>query len=380
MRETTASGEGTGTLEPGTEEIRGFSQLLDSMRRTLEGALTDWLDPRCDAARAELPEAGDLADQVRRLVLAGGKRLRPALVAFSYRGCGGEDLDAVLPAAMSTELLHTYLLIHDDLMDHADLRRGEPTAHVVFRDHHRRRGWSGDSQEFGRSAAILAGDLAHSWAGEMFSESLLHPATAGRAASVDRCFQAMSKEVIGGQFLELQLALRRQATEDELLDVLRLKSGRYSVERPIQLGALLAGADEATLEALSRYGNLVGEAFQLQDDILGLFGDAATVGKPVGSDLEEGKYTFLIHHALERLDAAGADRIRNALGRSDLPATEGVEVVASIRQSGALDVVLGMVEERLREARRVIADLEFKSPQGKAFLTGLVEHLWERRQ
>ncbi len=149
----------------------------------------------------------------------------------------------MLPLALATELLHTYLLIHDDIMDHAEVRRGLPAAHVRFRDAHRERGFQGDAQDFGLSVAILLGDLAHTWAVELATRAALSNPLRNplRNQEIARCFAAMSQEVIGGQYLELLVAQRRGAPEEELTRVLRLKSGCYTAERPIQLGAILAG-------------------------------------------------------------------------------------------------------------------------------------------
>src|SRR4051794_13184241 len=283
-----------------------FHDLLAGFRVRLERALAGWLESRRqEAAAGESPEMLELIDGVGLLATHGGKRLRPALVYYTYRAFGGGSDDAVLPLALATELLHTYLLIHDDIMDHAEVRRGLPAAHVRFRDAHRTHGLKGDAADFGRSVAILLGDLAQSWAVELAGISTER--SAGRGISsreLARCFSAMCQEVIGGQYLELLVAQRRTATEEELFRVLRLKSGRYTAERPIQLGALLAGAPATAIADLSRYGAAVGEAFQLQDDLLGMFGDPGTVGKPVDADLREGKYTFLIHQALEAADPA----------------------------------------------------------------------------
>ena len=294
---------------PGTEPM-GFPGLLDGFREKLERELEGWLSRKREAAGG-FREAIELIDGVGQLVLQGGKRLRPALVYYTYRACGGPSDATVLPLALATELLHTYLLIHDDIMDHAEVRRGQPAAHVRFRQAHQARGFQGDAQDFGRSVAILLGDLAHTWAVELFTGVSLDGGHArDTREKLTRCFSTMSEEVIGGQYLELLVAQRRGAAasvdrEQELQRVLRLKSGCYTAERPIQLGALLAGAREAQIDALSRYGTCVGEAFQLQDDLLGMFGDAGTVGKPVGEDLREGKI-HLPHPPRPRSRHAGA--------------------------------------------------------------------------
>jgi geranylgeranyl diphosphate synthase type I len=346
-----------------------FTTLLDGFREKLDRELAAWLVAKRQAA-AGAREMLDLIDGVGELVTQGGKRLRPALVYYTYRACGGIQDDEALPVALAAELLHTYLLIHDDIMDHAEVRRGQPSAHERFRQSHRALGFHGDAQDFGRSVAILLGDLAHTWAVELCTGADL-------PREVARRFSVMSEEVIGGQYLELLVAQRRSAREEELLRVLRLKSGRYTAERPIQLGALLARAPEPVLAALSRYGTAVGEAFQLQDDLLGMFGDLGTVGKPVGEDLREGKFTFLIFHALAAATPAQRQVLEAALGNPDLPADEAARAQRLLEETGARAKVTEMVAERLRSARETLAGLDL-APDGRLFLAGLVDYLWER--
>jgi len=364
----------------------GFARLLDGFREELERELASWLAERRTAGSSdvlETPEMAELVDNAGQLATRGGKRLRPALLYYAYRACGGRSPREVLPLALAVELLHTYLLIHDDIMDHAEVRRGEPAAHVRFREAHRGRGWRGDSQDFGRSVAILLGDLAHSWAVELFSAALLEVADRPRADELRRTFSAMCEEVIGGQYLDLLVALRRgteaQAGEEELTRVLRLKSGRYTAERPVELGAILAGASPEARAALSRYGAAIGEAFQLQDDLLGTFGDAETVGKPVGADLAEGKFTFLIFHALEAAAPPERQALEAALGRPNLQGDEVARMRRLIEETGARRKVTAMVESRLATARDALAGLDL-APEGRLFLEGLIDELWERER
>jgi len=371
---TDAAPSGSGAPDATAEA--SFREAMDAFRLRVDGALARWIDTRRAEAEAEAPQSAELAAEIGRLVAVGGKRLRPALVDAAYRACGGRSEEAGLALAMATELLHTYLLIHDDIMDHAPVRRGEPTAHVVFAGRHRDNGWPGSAEDYGRSVAILLGDLAHTWAVEL--------SRAGRAAEGDpeavaACFDAMSSEVIGGQFIEMSLPFRLGTSEplpseDELLRALRLKSGRYSVERPLELGALLAGAPAQTVERLKRYGEAVGDAFQLQDDVLGTFGEEAAVGKPVASDLEEGKYTFLVHHTLA--GAAPDERrwLQDALVRGGLGAEEIERARRIIRTSGGLDAVLAMIDSRLARGREALAGLPF-SAEHRAFFLGLIDYL-----
>ena len=359
-------------------EAETFGGLLADFRAKLDRALADWLEAkRGEAAAAGSPETLELIDGVGRLATQGGKRLRPALVYYTYRACGGESDADVLPLALATELLHTYLLIHDDIMDHAEVRRGLPAAHVRFREEHRAHHLHGDADDFGRSVAILLGDLAQAWAVEL---AVLSSTGRGPAArELARGFAAMCQEVIGGQYLELLVAQRRAATEEELLRVLRLKSGRYTAERPIQLGALLAGAPPETLAGLSRYGAVLGEAFQLQDDLLGMFGDPETVGKPVDADLKEGKLTFLIHHAMSRATPGQRRALDAALGNPGATPEQTAAARRAIAATGAREAVSVMIEERLREARSALAALDLR-PGGRTFLAGLIDYLRERER
>jgi geranylgeranyl diphosphate synthase type I len=429
-----------GVSEGFAKQIDGFRDRLDreiaaflaDKRSSVGGTGGAGEGPGASRQQATLADPGDLVDGVARLMAQGGKRLRPALVYYTYRACGGRSESQVMPLALATEFLHTYLLIHDDIMDHAEVRRGQPAAHARFRDLHRAGGLRGDADDFGRSVAILLGDLAHTYAVELFTGVAVRPDPAAAAGpsgpstsapsaphwlELNRCFSQMCEEVIGGQYLEFLLAHRttndadgepgpaQAVRESELLRVLRLKSGRYTAERPIQLGALLAGAPTGPREELSRYGTAVGEAFQLQDDLLGLFGDPATVGKPVGDDLREGKFTLLIHHALVKGGPADRQLVAGALGDPHLTAAEVAGVQAALERTGARRAVTAMIAERLGEARRALATLApllappaplaplaseglpdgldgdpSTASEGLRFLSGLLDFLWEREQ
>lgn len=353
-----------------------FSSLLAKFRADLERRLNLWLVAKEQAAASESAASQELTGVLTRFVARDGKRIRPALLYYTYRACGGPSDDEVMPMAMAVELLHTYLLVHDDIMDHADLRRGGYSAHRMFAALHRERDWRGSSEHFGESAAILLGDLAQGLALELYSSVEPAPEV---ASSFRQSFAAMCQEVVLGQYLEMTAGYRENLEEDELLRVLRMKSGRYSVERPVQLGALLARAPRATQQALTDYALRIGEAFQLQDDLLGMFGDAETVGKPVGADLVEGKYTLLIHHALRQLSEPERDLLVRALGNPALKPAEVETIQRLIEASGARRRVGLMIEERLREARSRLQGLDLQS-EGAEFLGGLIDYLRGRRR
>jgi geranylgeranyl diphosphate synthase type I len=351
-----------------------FPEALAELRARVDHELGAWLDARRRRLAGTSPEAAELVDEVARLVAGGGKRLRPALLVLAYRACGGRSEAAALRLGLAAELLHTYLLIHDDIMDRAGLRRGRATTHAAFAERHLARRHRGDAAHFGRAVAILAGDLAHTWAVEL---SRPHPAAEGEPEAVARAFDAMCEEVIAGQYLEMLLPHREEPAEEELLRVLRLKSGRYTVERPVELGALLAGAEPPVADGFRRWGEAAGEAFQLRDDVLGTFGEAAAVGKPVASDLAEGKLTFLVHRALAGAAPEDREWLRAALGRGELAAADLERARRILRESGGLAAVLDMIEERLAGARRALAAIPLPAADLAPFL-GFLDYLQER--
>jgi len=356
--------------------VDSFERLLSDFRHRLESDLSEWLAAKERLATAETAAAHEITGVLSRFVDRDGKRIRPALLYYAYQACRGQAEEKAMTMAMAVEMLHTYLLIHDDIMDHADTRRGEPAVHVLFSDLHRSRSWRGSPDPFGESVAILVGDLAQSYATELFSSVEVAPEVAEEFRS---CYSTMCQEVIIGQYLEMTAANRPELGEDELLRVLQMKSGRYSVQRPVQLGALLARAPQAMRKDLTRYGAKIGEAFQLQDDLLGMFGDSATVGKPVGSDLIEGKFTVLIHHAVKNLSSSESRRLLAVLGNSDLASAEVTEIQGLIEASGARQRVEEMIETRMEGARLALEGLDLERG-GAEFLSGIIDYLRGRQR
>ncbi len=391
---TTAADDGTTTTSAGSTAVsdrrgktesqsrettrveQSFNSLLADFRGRLESDLREWLAEKERHATSESQAAHELTGVLSRFVDRDGKRIRPALLYYTYQACRGQSEDKAMTMAMAAELLHTYLLIHDDIMDRADTRRGEPAVHVLFSDLHQSWRWSGNSDHFGESVAILVGDLAESYAMELFSSVEVAPEV---AVEFRRCFSTMCQEVIIGQYLEMTAGYRRDLGEEELLRVLQMKSGRYSVERPVQLGALLARAPEAMRRELTLYGAKIGEAFQLQDDLLGMFGDAETVGKPVGSDLVEGKFTVLIHHTLSKLSATEGESLLAALGSPGLSDSEVLHFQKLIESSGARQRVEEMIEERMEAARLALEGLDLER-SGADFLEGMIDYLRGRQR
>jgi geranylgeranyl diphosphate synthase type I len=287
------------------------------------------------------PDLAEPFAALRDLVLAGGKRLRPAFCHWAYLGAGGRPDDpAVVDAGAALELLHTFALVHDDIMDGSATRRGTDTIHVQFEADHTMGGWRGEARRFGEGVGILVGDLAF-----VYADQLL----AGAPAAALEVFTELRIEVNIGQYLDLLGTVRGRVTEGTARRISRFKSGKYTVERPLHLGAALAGRLDDLARPLSGYGLPLGEAFQLRDDLLGVFGDGDVTGKPVGEDLREGKPTLL--HALAAARVTGADAA--ALARYGAPDLDDDDVAALqdvLLSSGAVEAVEGDIDRLVGDA------------------------------
>ncbi|MEJ7633377.1 polyprenyl synthetase family protein [Aeromicrobium sp.] len=258
------------------------------------------------------PDLDDLADAAIAFV-AGGKRLRPQFCYAGWLVAGGDaDEPRIVTAAAALEWLQASALVHDDLMDGSDTRRGRPSVHRAFEAQHHEESRHGDPVGFGVSAAILLGDLLLSWTDELFRSSEL-PRTPDALRFLDLC----KTEVVAGQFLDVAGQTRESLSVAEAMQVVRYKSAKYTVERPLHIGAALAGADVELIAGLTEVALPLGEAFQLRDDVLGVFGDPKHTGKPAGDDLREGKRTVLVARAAELTDDAGRALLRSCLGTSD---------------------------------------------------------------
>jgi geranylgeranyl diphosphate synthase type I len=310
------------------------------------------------------PDAGDFI-AASAAAVHGGKRLRARFCLTGYRSIAEVDTrpalvsESVIAAAAALEIFHAAALVHDDLIDNSDTRRGRPAAHRALEEHHRRRGWAGDPESFGRSSAILSGDLLVAWSDDLL-ENGLRAATPDAAAAARAEYARMRRDVTVGQFLDIaeESAYFTEGDErhaERALRVASLKSARYSVEQPLRIGAALAGADDAQLAALSAFGHPVGMAFQLRDDVLGVFGDETETGKPSGDDLREGKRTVLIAYAREGI-ASGARRVLDELvGDPSLDAAQIAALQRTIVDSGALERVEGLIADYAREADRALS-------------------------
>lgn len=322
------------------------------LAEVLDAELTRW--SAFDADLAEPLEA------TRRLVLAGGKRLRPAFCHWAFVAAGGDPYDpSIVDLGAAFELLHAFALMHDDVMDGSETRRGQPAIHTAFTSIHENARWRGEPRRFGEGVAILAGDLAAVFADRLVS---------GFPPEAVALWHELKIEINVGQYLDVLGTVRAEADLQTARRISRYKSGKYTVERPLALGASLAPRGASVTGVLAAYGEPLGEAFQLRDDILGAFGDTVRTGKPVGDDLREGKPTPLLAIARARVD----ERDRAALqrvGAADLVPDEIAELQAVLERCGARAAVEDLIETRTAEA---IAALE-----GAALASGANEALVE---
>ncbi len=332
-------------VRPGPATAAGIAQWHEDVRERAGAAVASFVRDRCDEYVRGVPGA-DLIRELLGSYVAGGKYVRPT---FAYLGwlCGADESDAALRAAASTELLHAFALIQDDVMDRSPLRRGRTTAHARLADWYGSRGLAGDERHFGESAAILLSDLLLVWAERMLRESGLGADALSRGWPV---YDTLRGELAVGQFADLVYDARHLPPMEAVLEMSRRKSGNYTVRRPLELGAALAGCGQEVRDALGRYGALVGEAFQLRDDLLGVFGQPSVTGKPNGGDLREHKATSVVTLAAELAGPVSRAELGRLYAQDLLGESELARVRELIEGTGAVGRIEEMIDSRVRAA------------------------------
>jgi geranylgeranyl diphosphate synthase type I len=300
-----------------------YEPTLADLRRRVDERLDEVLAERA----GDLPDAAPLLDEVSRIIAAGGKRLRPSFCFWGFRAASGDGGEEVIDASAALELLHTFAIVHDDIMDNAADRRGIPTVNAARGD----------------DVALLVGDLALVLADDLFMHSGFSPEVVARGFG---CYSRMRQEVIAGQYLDLEAARSPEISEDQARRIAVLKSGRYSVEEPLYIGATLGGATDELLAQLAAFAAPLGEAFQLRDDLLGTFGHRAATGKSIDSDIRQGKRNILFAATLARLSGADRAFFTGRWGAGDaLTADEVERLRALVVASGARATVEQLLEE-----------------------------------
>jgi geranylgeranyl diphosphate synthase type I len=300
--------------------------------------------------------------------LAGGKRLRPLFAIAGYVGAGGSQkpahLEAIYKASLSLELLQACALIHDDMMDGSDTRRGAPAIHKRFEREHQERSGVGASQAFGNAAALLLGDLALVLSTQALNQSGINDA---QLRNVNPIFDAMKVELMAGEYLDMHAGSRDDVSIDDALKIAMYKSGKYTIERPLHFGGALALATPELLAVYSEYGIPLGIAFQLRDDLLGVFGDSSITGKPAGDDLLEGKRTALIAHAFSALAPNDSATLKRSFGNRAASRGEIEMMRDLVNKSGAVEFIEKIIAEKTTLALAASRDQRI-SPEGQELL------------
>jgi geranylgeranyl diphosphate synthase, type I len=336
---------------------------LDSYRARVEDRLEAFLVEKASAAQSRgLPTLG--TDELRAFLAAGGKRIRPLLCMCGWHAAeGGPESGTLVSAGAALEMFHAFALIHDDVMDRSETRRGQPTVHRCLAAEFATTRSRAEAEQLGTAAAILIGDIALTWSDELLHTVGLPP---DRVAAVLSLIHEMRTEVMYGQYLDLVGAALAEASVDLPLTVIRYKTAKYTVERPLQLGAVLAGANQRLLDGLSAFAIPLGEAFQLRDDLLGIFGDPGETGKSRLDDLREGKHTVLVALALAAADKQQEEDVRATLGNQNVTEGDAMRVREIMTATGAVARVEQMIEERFRQAMDALAAAVLPVPADQA--------------
>jgi geranylgeranyl diphosphate synthase type I len=343
-------------LDPGGLDLAEIAGRVDA---TAEALLSE---------KARDDELGQFAELLRDCLRAGGKRIRPVLCVLGWQAAGGGgEAGLVFRWAASLELFHLFALIHDDVMDDSATRRGQPTVHRAMAARHPGGVRGPAADQFGRNSAILIGDLALVWAEEMLHAG--HQTAGPRTAVARRLVDVMRAEVMAGQYLDLAGTGRVGCGIGEVLRIARLKTAKYTVERPLQIGAALGGAGDGLLRHCSAFAMPLGEAFQLRDDLLGVFGDPRRSGKPVLDDLREGKSTIVLAVAHQRATPGQQDTLRALVGRPDLDEDGAARVRQILTALQVPQAVEELIWTRYRQALHALDQAPFTPPAAAALRT-----------
>ncbi|MCC2280701.1 polyprenyl synthetase family protein [Streptomyces sp. ET3-23] len=343
-----------------------------AVRERVDAALTEFLESKAHEAAARNHPA-EVTEVLHDFVFAGGKRLRPVLCVLGWMAADGRGASAaVVQAAASLEMFHAFCLIHDDVMDRSTTRRGSPTVHRALTTRHHDHP---APEQLGTSAAILAGDLALVWSDELLATARL---TRTQLAAVRPLLDTMRTEVMYGQYLDLLATGQPTADTSTALEIIRYKTAKYTIERPLHIGATLASARQDLLTALSAYALPLGEAFQLRDDLLGVFGDTAVTGKPVTDDLREGKHTLLTALALQHATPAQQTLLHSLIGHPGLNEAQARRIRTILETTGARRQVEDLIDQHRRSALHLLDTTTLIAPQAITHLHRLA-HTMTRR-
>lgn len=349
-----------------------FKKTLAGLKKEIDKELRYQFDIAIRDVRKKDALMAEALSQAKKITLAGGKRIRGALLCQAYFGAGGKEKNKIIKAAAAIELVHMFFLVHDDIMDRGKLRHGEKTLSVIFFGKKQKSLSVDEAGHFGNSIAMITGDMLYVMANKLILESGFSDAVVIQSLTQ---IQSIVETTIAGQSQDVWIAHEKNATEKEILNMYKNKTARYTFEGPLYVGAMLAGQnDRKFLQCLSNYAVPVGIAFQIQDDILGIFGNKQKTGKLAVSDIEEGKRSIIVTKAFREADLKQKKQLDSILGKKNLKNKEIKTFQDTLKSTGALEYSKKMTAAYLAKGKKEIKKIDFL-PDAKRFLIGLTEYL-----
>lgn len=350
-------------------------EALGNFRKSVDAEIVEYLDEVIENVKKEDVFMARAVGYAKEFIVSSGKRIRPALMYYGYLGFGGNRKKDMLKTCISLELVHAFLLIHDDIMDRDEKRHGKDTVHFRYSKMGKRLFPKSDSDHFGVSMAISVGDMMAALGSQRIFTSPFPSDVIVRA--LNELQKVISRTVIG-QVGDIYMEFSRRATEEQVLKMYENKTARYTFEGPLHLGAILAGVGTEVLDAVSRYAVPLGTAFQIQDDILGVFGDEKKLGKPVGSDIQEGKMTLLAVHAMRHGSHRDRKSFENFLGKQNITADDMRLVREIFVRTGSAEYAKSQACFLVEQSKAALADIPFKQKNVRDFLEALSDYVAER--
>ncbi|MBS7288781.1 MAG: polyprenyl synthetase family protein [Candidatus Freyarchaeota archaeon] len=350
-----------------------FEELVYRHLKEVNAAINEFLDAKI--AHAFTPYHAEYYSNIREFVMRGGKRLRPVSLVNAYFGVGGRNRGDIYKASISVELLHNATLIHDDLIDHDETRRGKETFHVKYRNWYNENFKGGRGDDFGMTMAILGGNTVYNLGVEALLEAGFSAELTCEAISR---YQRVFEELIEGVMFETILSMKEKVSFNEYMQMIKMKTAAL-LEASVEIGAILGGGSEEQVQALKEYSVLVGQAFQIQDDILGTFGDEEETGKPTDGDIKEGKKTALVVYALEAAGPTELSVLKSVLGKRDASPSEVEKVRKIFLDTGALKKARETAIKLKDEAKKKIKSLNPPlANEAEEYFLGLADFVVER--
>lgn len=352
-----------------------FKQILGKLKIEIDEEVELQLSILLKSVYGQDPMISQSLEQTKKIALAGGKRIRGALLCQAYFGAGGKEKKKILKVAAAIELVHLFLLIHDDIIDRGQLRHGKETIHETFAKKKRKAMPLNEAVHFGESMAIIAGDMLHAFATAMIIEAGFNSDVTLKALSH---LQSIINTTIVGQSQDIGIAYDKKVSEAQVLSMCENKTARYTFVGPLHLGVILAEKnDRKLIKILSDFALPLGKAFQIQDDILGVFGNEQKMGKSAASDIEEGKQSLMVVRARKSATPAQKKLLESLLGKKNITKKEIAVFKGIIESTGSLAYCHAQVQEYLAMSKSKINKIAM-NVESKDFLIGLVEYLEKR--